>query len=391
MNAIDMEKRIILKTLIAFVSAICSLYSCSYPDVKNSFSGISVDFGNPQLVKSSDIIAAYDYVKLENTETSLIGEIDQIERYRDRIYVLDTYRTGALFVFSKEGNLLFKLEKKGNGPGEFILPHSFKIDPQGYLYILDRALNRLLKYVLDDLTFVEEISLPAPSPLSFSIIPDKKMFVYYYPARQESSIGKKQLVIADKAGKVINTFYDATPSGKVLHGDPNNIYTYGDELRVYPYFDNKVYRMSLDSLVDCYQFQWGKYAMPDESLFNKYEDSGDIMKELSVGEKDWIRLMYVYEIEQMLWVKYYIKNDFYLSGWNKKTGDTFNIKSTDIKDDLGMGGHFPLPVGISGQRMIGVIYPYEIDIDKVTDAKLKQLLGDVTDESNPILVFYNLK
>ena len=131
--------------------------------------------------------------------------------------------------------------------------------------------------------------------------------------------------------------------------------------------------------------------MPDESLFNKYEDSGDIMKELSVGEKDWIRLMYVYEIEQMLWVKYYIKNDFYLSGWNKKTGDTFNIKSTDIKDDLGMGGHFPLPVGISGQRMIGVIYPYEIDIDKVTDAKLKQLLGDVTDESNPILVFYNLK
>lgn len=101
--------------------------------------------------------------------------------------------------------------------------------------------------------------------------------------------------------------------------------------------------------------------------------------------------MYVYEIGQSLWVKYYIKNDFYLSGWNKSTGDVFNAKHEDIVDDLGMGGCFPLPVGTSGEQMVGALYSSEIEMDKVTDEKLKPLLAGMTEESNPILVFYTLK
>lgn len=386
-----MMKNIMLKFLAVFLPTLFILYGCSDTGEKNEFIGKTVDFKNPHVIKSSEIIAGSNYVKLESTEASLIGELSQVETFQGRIYILDTYKTGTLFVFSKTGVLLSKLEKKGNGPGEFIFPHSFKIDSQGYLYVLDRTLNRLLKYKANDLTFIEEVKLPILSPLSFSIIPGSNLFVYYYPLRQESPIGEKQLVIADKTGKIVNTLYNATPSSKILHGDPNNIYSYENELRLYPYFDNKVYKLSSDSLASCYEFLWGKYTMPDESLFNKYENSGDIMKELLSGDKDWMRLMYVYETEQSLWVKYYIKKDFYLSGWNKSTGDVFNAKSEDIEDDLGMGGHFPLPIGISEQQIIGVLYPSEIEINKVTDTKLKPLLEGITEESNPILVFYNLK
>ena len=115
------------------------------------------------------------------------------------------------------------------------------------------------------------------------------------------------------------------------------------------------------------------------------------MKELLSGDKDWVRFIYVYETEQSLLVKYYIKKDFYVSGWNKNTGRTFNVRNEDIIDDLGVGGRFPLPVGICEQQIIGALYPSEIEINKVTDSKLKPLLEGVTEESNPILVFYNLK
>ena len=155
-----------LKFLAVFLPTLFILYGCSDTGEKNEFIGKTVDFKNPHVIKSSEIIAGSNYVKLESTEASLIGELSQVETFQGRIYILDTYKTGTLFVFSKTGVLLSKLEKKGNGPGEFIFPHSFKIDSQGYLYVLDRTLNRLLKYKANDLTFIEEVKLPILSPLS---------------------------------------------------------------------------------------------------------------------------------------------------------------------------------------------------------------------------------
>lgn len=374
--------------IVAVLYALCG---CADKNVDGKLEGKIVDFGNPKQFNSSDIMNNYAYVKLDDSELALVGGIDQLECFQDRIYILDTYKSGALFVFSKTGALLSKLEKKGNGPGEFVSPHSFKIDPQGYLYVLDRMLSKLLKYRLDDMGFIEEISLPAPAPVSFSMVPNDSLFVYYYPVWKESPLGRKQLVIADRYGKIVNLLYDAPLSSKVLHGDSNNMYICSGKLKIYPFFSNEVYNISIDSLVNCYHFLWGKYTMPDESLFNEYEQSGDIMKELLSGDKDWIRFIYVYETEQSLMVKYYIKKDFYISGWNKNTGRMFNVSNEDITDDLGMGGHFPLPVGICEQQIVGAIYPSEIEINKVTDSKLKPLLEGITEESNPILVFYNLK
>ena len=70
--------------------------------------------------------------------------------------------------------------------------------------------------------------------------------------------------------------------------------------------------------------------MPDERLFDKHENSGDIMNEIFTGEKDWIRLLYVYETDDILLVKYYIKKDFYLSYWNKNTKKIVNTKAKSI-------------------------------------------------------------
>ncbi len=131
--------------------------------------------------------------------------------------------------------------------------------------------------------------------------------------------------------------------------------------------------------------------MPDERLFDKHENSGDIMNEIFTGEKDWIRLLYVYETDDILLVKYYIKKDFYLSYWNKHTKKIVNTKAKSIIDDLGLGGTFPLPIGIHKEQMIGIINPFEVDIKQVKDKDLLSLLENMTEESNPLIIIYSLK
>lgn len=195
-------------------------------------------------------------------------------------------------VFGKDGKFVMKLEGLGNGPGEFIAPHSFWIDKHGYVFILDRQLSRLLKYRLADLEYVGDVTLPAPSPLSFAVIPDQEVYAYYYPLRQDDVLSGKQFIVAGDDGTVVRAFYDAPPSGKILHGCSSNFYLFDECIRAYPYFSNQVYELSRDSFNCYYEFSWGRLAFPPIALFQKYENSGEVMKEILTGENDWIRFLY---------------------------------------------------------------------------------------------------
>ena len=105
-----------------------------------------VDFGNVPTYKSSELISVERLLPLEPSDESLFGSIDQLEVWKDRIYLLDTYKTNAVLVFSAtDGKFIQKIAGTGNGPGEFLTPHSFWIDyPDGSLYVLDRRMSKLL-------------------------------------------------------------------------------------------------------------------------------------------------------------------------------------------------------------------------------------------------------
>ena len=58
-------------------------------------------------------------------------------------YVSDGYGNSRVAKFSAEGNFLFDWGHKGDTPGEFDTPHGIAIDPQGRLYVADRANSRI--------------------------------------------------------------------------------------------------------------------------------------------------------------------------------------------------------------------------------------------------------
>lgn len=371
------------------ISLIFLLISCANRNRIDKTAEI-IDFGELESINATELISDYSYVRLESSESSLLGNISQIEIYNDKIYILDN-KMNAFYVFAMDGKFIMKLEGTGNGPGEFISPHSFWIDKSGYVFILDRQLNRLLKYSLNNLEFAGDITLPAPSPLSFAVIPNQEVYIYYYPLRQKELFSGKQFIVADSTGTVIRSFYDAPLMGKILHGSSANFYLFNDHIRTYPHFCNQVYELSGDSLNSCYTFSWGNLGFPPSELFQKYNSSGEVMKEILTGQNNWIRLLYVYEIPQILAVKYYVKKDLYLSIWDKNENKTINIKGDMIIDNLGIGGKFPLPLTVCNGKFVGVINPFDVIKDKVKDKCLVELLDGTSEEDNPILTFYSLK
>jgi DNA-binding beta-propeller fold protein YncE len=65
------------------------------------------------------------------------------------IYIADGYGNSRVARFSRDGKYLGSWGKKGAGPGEFNLPHSIVVDPQGRVIVADRENVRIQVFSAD--------------------------------------------------------------------------------------------------------------------------------------------------------------------------------------------------------------------------------------------------
>ena len=65
------------------------------------------------------------------------------------IYVTDGYRNARVHRFTHDGTLVASWGAPGHGPGEFHLPHSIAITPDGTLYVADRSNKRIQLFTPD--------------------------------------------------------------------------------------------------------------------------------------------------------------------------------------------------------------------------------------------------
>src|SRR4029453_16746281 len=59
------------------------------------------------------------------------------------IYITDGYGGARVVKFSRDGKYLLEFGKRGDGPGEFRLPHNLVVDAQGRVYVSDRDNQRI--------------------------------------------------------------------------------------------------------------------------------------------------------------------------------------------------------------------------------------------------------
>ena len=382
-----MYKKIIIIGLSAFV-----VFACSQTQQTIKYENeVNINFGELHSFKMSDLLNLHHFVKLETNESCLIGEIKEFQIFNDRINLLDAYGSNSIFIFTMEGKHIATLYPKGNGPGEFILPSWFQIDENGYLIVLDKQLSRLLRYNLNDLTFVDEIIMPLMSPASFLNLSDD-VYAYYYGLKNKMGDNKKQIFIATKDGNTDNRFLELGTKGKLLY-ESFTFYKYNNKSIFFPYISDKIYEIKKDSIFTRYNLSFGKNKLPDDAFFEKYgnQGTGTIMNNLLNGAQDYIRFIKVYENDDGLVVHYYIKKELYCGVWLKNENNFLHFKCNDVKDDLGIASKFPSIVGVHNNQFIGYLSPMDIDSKMVKHHQLKTLLEKTEEDDNPIIFFYSFQ
>jgi hypothetical protein len=378
--------------ILAILLGCILLIQCqpSSKKIENSTIKQTVNFGNIVKTKISEVISDYSFIHLETTEESLIGGIGQIEIYKDNIFILDD-RSNNVLVFSIDGKFIHKFTNRGNGPGEFITPTSFYIDKKGYFLLFDTQLNRILKYDLMNLKFIKEIKMPFNSAKSFFVLPDDNLYLYYANKGSRDYKYEEILNISDEKGVIHKKLLKATPSEKVFHGSLTNFYYLSGNTYFYPHFSNKIYLVTKDSIQCKYEMFFGDSKIVDQDLFLKNKGTIETFNEIMTNGKDWIRLLYVYENEKYLVVKYYIKKDFYTGIYNKESRKVINFKQSDVLDDIGIGGKFPLPIGVNGNQFISQINLFDINKKSLKIESLRKYVEISKEDSNPILMLYSIK
>ena len=134
---------------------------------------------NEGMINLSSVFKRVKTIILETNKDALIGNINSVQVFGDKIYILDSEKAKCIFVFNKSGKYLQRIGNVGKGPGEYVKPTDFTIDMKNkFIYILDNQSYRVLKYDLLSGKFISDIIIPDSRILISHIqYVDDKLFV----------------------------------------------------------------------------------------------------------------------------------------------------------------------------------------------------------------------
>jgi DNA-binding beta-propeller fold protein YncE len=116
------------------------------------------------------------------------------------IYVTDGYRNARVHRFTADGRLLKSWGTPGKGEGQFHLPHSIAFDPDGKLYVADRANRRIQIFTPDGDFLGMWTGMGGPNDIT------RGKDGNFYIAEQELDGKPAQVCVRDPNGAVLVRF-----------------------------------------------------------------------------------------------------------------------------------------------------------------------------------------
>jgi hypothetical protein len=170
-----------IKISNVFLVCIFLIISCK-PNKNGSTQTINLTKGlkNDRKINLSEIATNIEYIPLETTENSYIGNIKQVKFCNGFIFILDS-KAKVIQIFNKKGEYINKINKCGKGPGEYLNPYGLEVDKNDTsIFIFDRS-YKLIKYSFKG-ELVKEWMLTETNSLAFTALNDSFfVFLTTYP------------------------------------------------------------------------------------------------------------------------------------------------------------------------------------------------------------------
>lgn len=372
--------------LSCFLYILLLITACSHTSPIVGYPSLFVNL-EQQTVSFKDLFSTIRLIPLETNDSCLLIGIDKLICFEERFYVLDVQRP-ALYIFSKSGNFIQQISRKGNGPGEYNMIYDFYIDenerkigllsPYGYLLIYD--LNGV---------FLEKRGLPVkPNYYSVSDMDAKSIALWSCVDKSEKGI----TVLEKDSFSIMNAFWN---NDRIFDmGNMKPFYRYRGELYFTTAYQNIVYKLKQDSITPAYQWDFGKGGI-HESLLQKYLDiendserNNRLLNDLSDGTFPFLMnshnqndMYYYVSLQKGLGNKRKYINVFY----RKADGKSFVFEKTSE----GMSLH---PLTFTEDYIISAINVNECDSFKnYLSTEDYSILKYYTSEDNIILVRFDFR
>ena len=339
------------------------------------------------------------YVKLEFTDESIIGSIDKLIIYEERIYILDT-QTSSLFIFDMEGNYLNKIAKVGQGPGEYIQLDFFDIDRENKNIVLTDLIGYWIMWYDFDGNFLFRKKIPVWCE-GVSLLPNKGIALYAN-FRNNSDVLKQEfnLICLDSdmnINKVYFPYLSKDFNIKISTSIAGHFYHFKDHVNFSFPYGSTVYQFKNDSLISKYKFDFGKDILPIENLGNPKQFMENYKNKKFSGIYG-----YIMENDELLFFTIQVNINaplIYTVFYSKESGNTLLSFIFMVEKDFNVD----LPQTEYNSWIVSKIQAYSlVDWKKVfpkervssaseyTKARLS-LAEELTDEDNPVLMFLKLK
>ena len=157
-----------MKHFISICLCILCFAGCRVAPKDSDLLIIPVDVRQNSPVKLSEIAENIKKIELETSDECLVGRIMQVLCVDDRIYVSDAQGGTRIHVFDLSGKFLFAINKRGQGPGEYLMINGITADTVNkHLYVASWG-NKIIRYNLDDGSFIDELTNLSSESISFN-------------------------------------------------------------------------------------------------------------------------------------------------------------------------------------------------------------------------------
>ena len=377
----------------ALIFAGLLLYSCGDNSSSNSTGDLSrmdrVEIKDQRKSSVDSIVEKIDYVKLSKTGDVLIGQVTDLLFTPDHIIVGDARQAKAVFIFDRAGNSQAVISRLGRGPQEYQDVSTIFLTPdQQTIGIVDNSMKKLLYFDLQG-NFIKKQDLPF-SCNGIEYLDDKTMMLASdgwadkSPAL-ESYPNKNDLLFFTDTTLQIQSSAIANPFDvNIFNHVAFHKKRFDDRIYVGKGFGDTIYQVTADEIFPRYWIDMT--AVDGVANFGK-DMSSEKVAQIMDSKPTFAGNLYVESDDYALFSV--SKMGFVL--FNKHTKKTYNINNRSLTALC----LYVLFSEFSHKNQFVSVVPAFRFLTFCPDVPGIELWNEIkeglTDDDNPVLLFYTLK
>ena len=346
----------------------------------------------------SEFAGDVEFVPLQTTENSLISFVHGFTMSNNRYYINNLYQ---ILCFDADGKYLFRLDKNGRGPEEYLYINDFDINTENQLIILDR--NRIVKYKITGTVFTFSRVLNFKDRiLNVDFSQDGKSILLSYGSTGGNEPFRYQLIdLNGNILKVIPNYYGYDKQTKMTFTSKSENIGYRNDgtLKFKYWLSDTLFRINTNFKIEPYLIlnshgrAYTRRALAEFSAetFNKY-----------------LNLNLIFETSRYLFYRYALESLIYCRILDKNTGTTtgksLNPKTDAywVKDDITGGVDFEPKFCYNGvlyswvnalalkKHIESSVFMNAVVKNPEKKESLKKLASSLKATDNPVLVVVKL-